>query len=499
MRAVWTGAGLLGLLAVGAASGLAFGKEQAAAVEPASAQERPNILFILTDDEDVRSHAFMPKTKALIEDQGISFDNYFVTYSFCCPSRATTLRGQYSFNHRIQGNVLPTGGARKFRATGLDKSTVATWLQTGGYYTGYFGKYMNDYEPEESTYFPPGWDEWYGAGHDYYRYVLNENGKHVYYGRKPEDYLTDVLARHARAAIRRVAATDEPFFFIVAPYAPHAPSITAPRHAHMFADTPYPRPPSFDERDVSDKPSLIRNQSRLEPWQVKAIEKHYRQRLRSLQAVDDLVETLVALLEETGELDNTYVIYTSDNGWHMGEHRQFVGKTTAYEEDIRVPFVMRGPGVPRGESLDALVINNDLAPTFAAMAGVKPPSFVDGRSFLPLLSDSDIPWRKSFAIERQQRETFELVGPASFRAIRMAHWTYVEYRNGERELYDLRRDPHQLHNIAATADKVLLTQLATRLVELTNCAAQYCRRIEDAPLAPAMALHAGEEPKTAKQ
>jgi len=486
MKAVLMRPGRAGLLlVVGALCGAALAPGSAAAVSARA--ERPNIVLIMTDDEDAAIHAQMPKTRALIEDQGIAFENFFVTYSFCCPSRATFLRGQYSHNHRIQGNVQPTGGARKFAAMGSDRSTIGTWLQAAGYHTGYLGKYMNDYEPEEG-YVPPGWDEWYGAGHDYYDYVLNENGRLVGYGGRPEDYLTDVLARHADGAIRRAAAGDAPFFFYVAPYAPHAPAIAAPRHERLFADLAYPKPPAFDEADVGDKPSLIGDLPRLAPWQLEQIEIVYRKRLRSLQAVDDLVESIVTALEETGELDNTYVVYTSDNGWHMGEHRQFVGKTTAYEEDIRVPFVMRGPGVPRGARLGHFVLNNDVAPTFAAMAGVEPPGFVDGRSFLPLLDDPALSWRRSFAIERRQRETMEIVGPASFNALRTADWTYVEYFNGERELYDLRSDPHQLDNVAAAAEPLLLGQLSQRLAELANCAGDYCREREDAPIGPALAL-----------
>jgi arylsulfatase A-like enzyme len=486
MQASWVRAAYFGLVV---ACGVGFWGEIATA---AADDDRPNIILILSDDEDIRIHKYMPKTKALIEDQGISFDNYFVTYSFCCPSRATILRGQYSHNHRIQGNVLPSGGAHKFRILGHDQSTVATWLQAAGYHTGLFGKYMNEYEPEEQTYIPPGWDEWYAAGHDYYDYVLNENGRHVSYGHGPEDYLTDVLSRHTVAALRRVAKTGKPFFFYVAPYAPHGPATAAPRHAHLFTDTPYPRPRSFDEADVSDKPSLIRDLPRLDAEKIAWIRDQYRARLRSLQAVDDLVGNIVATLKETDALDNTYIIYTSDNGWHMGEHRQWFGKTTAYEEDIRVPFVMRGPGVPKGVRLAPFVVNNDLAPTFAALAGAIPPSFVDGRSFLPLFDDPKQPWRQSFAIERRQRESFELVGPANFQALRTADWTYVEYANGERELYDLRADPDQLANLAGTADSALLGHLSSRLAELANCAGIYCRNIEDAPLIPVVAVTASQ-------
>jgi N-acetylglucosamine-6-sulfatase len=488
MKALWVRAGLFGLAA---ACGLWSGSWAAmATAEPTN--KRPNIILILSDDEDLRIHQYMPKTKALIEHQGVAFDNYFVTYSFCCPSRATILRGQYSHNHRIQGNVLPSGGARKFRALGHDHSTIATWLQAAGYYTGLFGKYMNEYEPGEETYIPPGWDEWYAAGHDYYDYVLNENGEHVAYGHKAEDYLTDVIARHTTAAIRRAADNDSPFFFYVTPYAPHGPATAAPRHAHLFANAPFPKPASFNEMDTGDKPSLIRDLPKLDAKQIAWIEDHYRARLRALQAVDDLVESIVMALKKTGELDNTFIIYTSDNGWHLGEHRQVYGKTTAYEEDIRVPFVMRGPGLPRGLRLTPFVLNNDLAPTFAAMGGIKPPSFVDGRSFLPLLSDPQQPWRQSFAIERKQRENLELRGTAGFRALRTLDWTYVEYANGELELYDLQADPHQLANVITTADAMLVSRLSSRVAAISNCAANYCRVLEDLPLMPTLTATTGQ-------
>jgi N-acetylglucosamine-6-sulfatase len=456
----------------------------------ATAADRPNIVFILTDDEDLKAHAYLSKTKSLIEDQGTVLDNYFVSYSFCCPSRATTLRGQYPHNHRIVGNDLPTGGAVKFRTMGLDQSTVGTWLKDAGYRTALIGKYLNQYDPEADG-VPPGWTEWYVPGsHDYayFDYWLNENGRPVRYGKQAQDYMDDVLARHATGFIRRSANTDQPFFLYLAPYAPHSPATGAPRHAGMFAKEPFRHGPAYDEADVSDKPSVVRNLPRLLAWQIEANERHYRERLRALQAVDDMVEGVVRTLEETGELDNTYIVYTSDNGFHLGEHRMFIGKTTAYEEDIHVPFAIRGPGVPKGGRVGAFVLNNDLAPTFAALAGVKTPGFVDGRSFLPLLADPQTPWRTSFAVERRQRETHEIDGAAAFDGLRTRGWTYLEYGSGERELYDLANDPHQLSNAVDTADPAMIEAFSQRLAELVNCAGLDCRRIEDLPLRTKPAL-----------
>lgn len=444
----------------------------------------PSIVFILSDDEDVASHAYMPKTKALVEDPGAVFANYFVSYSFCCPSRSTILRGQYSHNHRVQGNEWPTGGFAKFAALGLGGSTIATWLDEVGYRTGFFGKLMNGYEPELHAPLP-GWDDWYGVGGRFanFNYTLNENGRVVAYGNRPEDHLTDVLAKKAVGVIE-AAPADEPLFLYIAPYDPHSPAEPAPRHAGKFADVPAPKPPSYDEADVSDKPGWIRALPRLEAWQREAHERHHKERLRALQAVDDLVENVVGALDRTGRLASTYVIYTSDNGWHMGQHRMFVGKTTAYEEDIRVPFAIRGPGIRPGSRVDAMVVNNDLAPTFAGMAGVTPPTFVDGRSFLPLLAKPSTPWRRSFLIERREMETHEISGPAILDAIRTGRHTYVEYGTGERELYDLERDPFQIDNAVGRADPALVEALSLRLAELKNCASSDCRKLEDLPVEP---------------
>lgn len=449
---------------------------------------RPNIVFILTDDEDSDLHAFMPRTKALLHDEGTTFDNYFVTYSLCCPSRATTLRGQYPHSTGVRGNTPPLGGFETFRALGRETSTIATWLRDAGYRTAMFGKYLNGYQPAAGV--PPGWSEWYVGGNAYrgYDYVLNENGTSVSYGRRPEDFLVDVIAHKAADVIRRSAADKTPFFVYVAPFTPHGPSTAAPRHASLFADATLPRSPAFDEADVSDKPAIIRNRSRLRPRMLARLEDVYRRRLRSLQSVDDLVDSLVTALRQTGQLDRTYIVYASDNGFHLGEHRLLQGKNTAYETDIRVPFVVRGPGVPAGKHEDALVLNNDLAPTFAAMAGVRMPEFVEGRSFLPLLTARPASWsRAAFMIERRggrdaQEElgdTDGLFGANSFNALRTRDHTYVEYATGERELYDLRNDPFQLDNIAARAEPALVRRLSAWLKALATCAGEECRAAED--------------------
>ncbi len=457
---------------------------------------RPNIVLILTDDEDVAIHEFMPKTRALLERRGTRFENFFVSYAFCCPSRASILRGQYAHNTQVVGNELPYGGFEKLRQSGLEQSTVATWLQAAGYHTALVGKYINRYVPETDG-VPPGWSDWFvgGNAHPSYDYTLNENGRIVAYGREPEDYLNDVLTRQAVGVIEAAAARQQPFFLYVSTYTPHSPAVAPPRHKGLFADLELPRPPAFDEADVSDKPFVVRKFPPLDAAATAWLEDEYRRRVQSLQAIDDMVEAIVGALEATGTLQQTYVVYTSDNGFHMGEHRMVAGKDTAYEEDIRVPMIVRGPGVAANATIDAMALNIDLAPTFADIAGLEPPGFVDGRSLLPLIDDPDRPWRQSFLIERRQLEE-QFVALAEARGVtaeqldrhayldglRTPQWTYVEYGSGERELYDLTRDPHQLDNAIGRADPNLLAALSWRLAELAGCAGQSCRDLEDLPL-----------------
>jgi arylsulfatase A-like enzyme len=344
---------------------------------------------------------------------------------------------------------------------------------------------------------PPGWSDWYAGGnaHPSYDYTLNQNGRIVAYGREPDDYLNDVLTRKAVAVIEGAARREQPLFLYVSTFTPHSPATSPPRHKDLFLDLELPRPPAFDEADVGDKPLVVRSFPPLDGPAIAWLEDEYRRRVRSLQAIDDMVEAIVAALERAGTLDSNYVVYTSDNGFHMGVHRMIAGKDSAYEEDIRVPMIVRGPGLPEGGRIDAIGLNIDLAPTFAALAGIQPPGFVDGRSLLPLFGDPAQPWRQSFLIERRQLEqqyvdlaesqgmsAEQLARHAYLDGLRTGRWTYVEYGSGERELYDLANDPHQLDNMIERADPDLLAALSWRLAELAGCVGQSCRDLEDLPL-----------------
>src|SRR5215210_523637 len=369
--------------------------------------DRPNVIFILTDDLDFASAQKMPGLNSLFIDEGVSFENAFTTQSLCCPSRATSLTGLYAHNHQIKGNKPPDGGFEKFRDQGLEEDTIAVRLQEEGYQTAYFGKYLNGYPGDEATHVPPGWNEWHGELEQYepYDYEVNEYGEVVSYGSETEDYFTDVLSSQAMEHVRTVAADSRPFFIYLAPTAPHEPAIPAERHEGAFADEEAPRSPSFDEEDVSDKPFWLRDESeRFSEEEISEIYEHYRDRLESMLAVDEMVASLIKELENAGELDNTYIFFTSDNGFLQGEHRIPQGKERPYEESAHIPLFVWGPGIAAGSEVEQLVLNTDFAPTFADLAKVE--FAADGRSLAPLLlrsedgEPSSSSWRSSVLLEK---------------------------------------------------------------------------------------------------
>ncbi|MDP8928434.1 MAG: sulfatase-like hydrolase/transferase [Actinomycetota bacterium] len=351
-----------------------------------------------------------------------------------------------------------------------------------GYRTHYLGKYLNNYEHD---YVPPGWDQWYGwmGFYDIRRnqddfYLINNNGQELRFD--PElTHDTDLFAQQANAYIEQAAGQPEPFFMYLSLNAPHAPAPPAERYQDEFPSAIYPRSPAFNEADVSDKPDWVRAKPRLTPRQIGWIDSLHRKRLRSMLSVEDAVAGIVATLRATGQLSNTYLLFTSDNGHHSGERRQLPQKMTAYDEDIRVPLYVRGPGVPAGESRRHLVVNNDLASTIASLGDVRTPTFVDGRSFAPLLLRPDPPsvraWRGAFVVEKW--------GPAitpPYRAVRSTNMLFVRYATGERELYDLRSDPWQLDAISkGPRRRRLVGRLAPRLNAIMSCEARGCRRAEN--------------------
>jgi arylsulfatase A-like enzyme len=467
-----------------------------------AAAGRPNILFVLTDDLDLGEVAQMPILAAQLAARGVTFTNAFVSVTVCCPSRATILRGQYSHNTGIETNSGANGGFATAYRNGLERSTIATWLQDAGYATAHFGKYLNGYPgPAPDAYVPPGWDEWYSAvaGDPYsqYDYTLNENGTFVAYGHEPGDYGTTVYTRKAQAFIGRAVAAGRPFFASLAVYAPHLPATPAPPDVDLFPGVQAPRTASYNEEDVSDKPLWLQAVPPMTKWMIANTDSAYRKRIQSLQSVDRAIGELIGTLRDTGQLDNTFIVFASDNGFHLGQHRLQQGKQTAYEEDVHVPIVVRGPGVPAGRKRGHFVGNIDFAPTFAALAGVVPPPFVDGRSFAQVMTTTPPPvseWRHTFLIEHWQPtgttapttspleppdadELYAGIGDSipEYHGIRTSRHKYVEYVTGEKELYDLALDPAELNNLAGTATAGLLRRLHAKVAALQVCAGESCR------------------------
>jgi N-acetylglucosamine-6-sulfatase len=485
---------------------------------PAQAATQPNIIFILTDDmrKDDLTDTYMPQTTTELVAKGMSFQNAFVSNPICCPSRSTIMRGQYAHNTKVwfTKNVFDPdpnvrdGGWAGYKGNGYEEDNFATHLmKDAGYRTGFFGKYQNGYS---GTTKPPGWDDWFALHQlTYYNYDVNDNGTIKHYGSRSTDYSTDVLNSQVQEFIGASAATPgKPFFAYVAPKAPHSPATPAPRHQHTFDRLQAPRLASFNEADVSDKPPWIKSLPILTSNNIANINKRHENRVESLQAVDDLVGAVVGKLGEQGVLSNTYIVFTSDNGFHHGEHRVSSGKGRPYEESVRVPLVISGPAVPpppAGQprlSTDKLVLNTDYFPTFMQLAGAQAqtPSYVDGRSLVPVLTPSATPpWRTAILIEgRKFSADPEIPVDVNYNAIRTSTDKYVEYEGGFRELYDFTpgtpsADPFELTNTYYSADPTVSPrpERKARLDALRTCQTQDdpttpeveipCRAAEDAP------------------
>ncbi|MEW9552112.1 sulfatase [Nonomuraea sp. NPDC050783] len=445
---------------------------------------RPNIVLIVADDLEAGTLAYFPNISRQLVRQGASFERFFVTNSWCCPSRASILRSQYVHSHGVLTNTAPEGGFDRFHALGLERSTIGTWMRAAGYRTALMGKFLNHYPGRgvAETYVPPGWDEWAVPVtnlYDEYGYRLNENGRLTEHGWSQEDYLSDVLADKSRAFIR---ASGKPFFLYLTPIAPHNPANPAWRHEEAFPLVTAARTPSFNQVDVSREPLWLRSLLPLSQEQIDQVDERHRARLRAMLGVDDLVGAVVEALRESGHLDDTYILFTSDNGFHLGTHRLAQGKTTPFEEAIRIPLVVRGPGVRAGSTIGQMGATVDLAPTIAELGGARVPGFAEGRSLVPLLKGRKPGrWRHNALIEFNRpanRASARQTPVPGYKALRTEHHTYVRYDTGEKQLYDLRTDPYQLQNLAATADAGLLASLDARLDALAACSGASCRQAD---------------------
>jgi N-acetylglucosamine-6-sulfatase len=440
--------------------------------------ERPNVVVFMTDDQTLEELRAMPIVRRLIGARGATFENGIVSFPLCCPSRASFLTGQYAHNHGVLDNKEPWGGYYAFRD---QWNTLPVWLQQAGYTTMLVGRYLNRYGELNPAEIPPGWDEWHGVAdvtdNRYFDYLLNDNGVVHRYGSAVADYSTDVLARIAVRLVRRQAATGKPFFLWLPFVAPHAAGtaeraapVAAPADTSRFASEPLPRTPSFNEADVSDKPAAVRALPLLSSDAIGSLTAYYRNELESLLAVDRAVGRVLAALRRSGVLDNTLVVFTSDNGFMHGEHRLELMKVVPYEPSIRVPLLISGPGIRRGLQIPDVVSNVDLAPTILAVTGARPGRPQDGRSLLPVLRAPG-----SWAGRAVLLEGGPPGSVTDYEGLRTPDYSYVELADGERELYDLRRDPDQLQNLAGdSASAPTVAELSARLAVARTCAGSSC-------------------------
>jgi N-acetylglucosamine-6-sulfatase len=462
----------------------------------------PNIVFVLTDDLSWNLVPYMPHVLAM-ERGGATFSKYFVTDSLCCPSRTSIMTGLLPHDSGVFNNTGVAGGFAAFLRHDDESRTFAVALQKHGYRTAMMGKYLNGYEPgdgtQEGSYIPPGWSGWDVAGNGYpeYDYDLNENRHLVHYGRAPRAYLTSVLSRLASSEISRWAGqsrapvhggTRHPFMLEIATFAPHSPFVAARSDAHRFDNVQAPRTPAFNRSDTVGNPPWLKL-APLNTKDVHAINRAFRARVRAVQAVDRMIGRLRQQIVTDGLADDTYFVFSSDNGLHMGEHRLKTGKMTAFDTDIKVPLIIDGPGINPGTSISSLAENIDLAPTFEKLAGLNPPSTIDGRSLVGFLDGHRPPsWRQAVLIEHDgpdidvtdpDYQAKDAGNPPSYEAMRLDNSVYVEYVDGEREYYDIATDPYELRNIYADLSPQRQATLHAQLAALEQChGATACHRAD---------------------
>ncbi|KAK2759320.1 hypothetical protein FQN54_002798 [Arachnomyces sp. PD_36] len=486
---------LLGLPVVLAAAN--YGKEHS----------KPNILFLFTDDQDYElgSLDFLPITKERIFDQGFAFDNHYVTVSLCCPSRVAMLRGQQAHNTNNTDVASPGGGYDKFRSSGENDNYLPHWLKDAGYRTEYIGKLMNGYSTDNYWFPPKGWDHYDGLL-DPFTYVYN---KPVFStnGGRPKHYSghqTDVIRAKAVDRLETLLANpDEPWFLQVAPVAPHLqfnesikiPPVPATRHEDLFPGLKAPRTPNYNPQDQK-KPSWVGDLPLMDDEAIAYTDEVYRRRAQVLTGVDEMIEDLLDVLDEAGELENTVIIFSSDNGFHLGNHRIPAGKTLPYREDTHVPFFIKGPGIPKGRSTQIPSDHVDIAPTLLTLAGLDEnewPPFLDGRTLTdywkPDGTEGDPaldPFPETLNVEfwganlieasplnvtvddRNTYKTVRIIGKDY--AFLYTHWC-----THETELYDTIADPYELEPLDLLQNATLSDRMNGLLLASKTCEQESCR------------------------
>ncbi|KAG0359390.1 hypothetical protein BG005_000864 [Podila minutissima] len=438
-------------------------------------KQKPNFLVFLTDDQDRRMNSLdhLPLIKKYIRDQGTEFTNYYTTTAMCCPSRVSLWSGQFAHNHNVTDESPPHGSYSKFVSQKLDQSWLPTWLQQAGYSNNYIGKFINGVSPTLKQ-APKGFDKNHWEPlvapniYTFYSPIFATNNGPL--EKHDGEYQTDIISDKSIQILDSLALNkSKPFLFVISPTAPHdevwvtpegikfTPPVPAKRHEHLFKGAKAPRDPSFNPAK-QDKVSWLKDLPRLNSTQIDQIDFTYRARLQSLQATDELVERVIKRLERNGQLDNTYIVYTTDNGYHLGTHRMFAGKQTAYEEDTNIPFIIRGPGIAKNKKSNAVATHTHFPATVLKLAGIPVPDSVDAHS-IPVLEDKAVYGKdqssEAFAVEFWSQAFIENTTAAfdtnTYKSVRLIgkgyNLLYTVWCTGEHEYYDLIQDPFQTRNI----------------------------------------------------
>ncbi|KAI9199281.1 alkaline-phosphatase-like protein [Polychytrium aggregatum] len=492
---------------------LAFPALLAAATSLVAAeQQKPNFILFLTDDQDLHydSLNYLPNIQKTLLQQGTEFTRYYTTTATCCPSRVSLWSGKFAHNHNVTDESPPHGSYTKFISQKVDDSYLPLWLQNAGYRNHYIGKFINGVSTTLHQ-APKGWDHWEPLVAPNI-YLFNDPIFSLNNGpleRLTGQYQTDVISNKSIALIDQLAANStQPFLFVISPTAPHqevyitpngtifTPPVPAERHRNLFNDVKVPRRPNFNPA-VQDKVSWVQNLPLLTDQQIDDLDELYRNRLRSLQATDELVARVIDRLEANGQLDNTYLIYTTDNGYHLGAHRLYAGKQTPYEEDINIPFIIRGPGVAKNQQRDAVSTHTHFAATVLRLAGLPIPDDLDAASIPVLESDythhdkcgptfADLHSPEAFDVEFWSDAFIEnstyVVPPHTnaYKSVRLHgkdyDLLYSTWCTGEHEFYDMRKDPYQLTNAFNQTSPQLLNRLDALLNVLRTCKGKTCRQ-----------------------
>jgi len=454
----------------------------------AQVAEPPNIIYIMTDDNNANTLGVMDKARAGIRNAGAVFPNAYFNTSLCCPSRATQQTGLYPHNTGVYDNNAPNGGYPVFKSAGNEPHTFGVWADQVGYQTAFFGKHLNDYLENEPAGTPaanpPGWDFWRATAGDPQKHLAVIDGTI-----KPMNKLHDqFVADEGIRWIRNHAADPGPFLTVLSFYAPHNPAEHPARLDSLFANRPYPKTPAWNERDMTDKPAFMRDYRSITSAQESVLLEHYRDRLRAVKYVDNRIGNLLDTLRTSGQLDNTYIIFWADNSNHVGEHRAKThvtgGKGLPHTIDSKMPLWVRGPGIAPGTVYSAPVAAVDIAPTIADMSNATTTRPVDGRSFLPLAEGANPAWRKYVYAEFPEGAVSNSGIPVWY-ALYGPNVQYHEYAGGDKELYRTATDPYQISNVLypsiSSAEQTEIDNYQAIIDTMKTCDAAACRTAEASP------------------